>query len=238
MEGKKSFILYSDLIEVVKELPIEKRGELFTIILEYVNDMDPKIDDPMLRIAFAPIKLSLKRDLEKWLNVVKRNQENGKKGGRPKKNPKEPTGFSGIPKEPKKADNVNDTDIDTDTEKKLHLDFSIDSVRVQEATKKIADFFGIGEISQATSYIKIGNFVRYQEKIGNMELLAKQFTAYRKAKEKNGFKHSWMKYIGSPEKSYEDGAWNIHDWSKQIKADEHTTDYAAIRAKTQELLKN
>lgn len=118
----------------------------------------------------------------------------------------------------------------------IHLNENSDSQRVQEATKKIADFFGIGEISQTSSYMKIGNFVRFQEQKGNMELLAKQFTAYRKAKEKNGFKHSWMKYIGTAEESYEDGAWNIHDWSKQLKTDEQpTTDYQELKKRTKSL---
>lgn len=116
MEGKKSFVLYADLIDLVNELPIEKRGELFTIILEYVNDLDPQITDPLLRVAFTPIKQALKRDLEKWKGIVDRNRENGAKGGRPPKKPKKPSGLSDNPKKPKKPDNVSVDDSDTDNE--------------------------------------------------------------------------------------------------------------------------
>lgn len=118
MEGKKSFVLYADLIDLVNELPIEKRGELFTIILEYVNDLDPQITDPLLRVAFTPIKQALKRDLAKWKGIVDRNRENGAKGGRPPNKPKKPTGLTGNPEKPKKPDNVsvNDNDIDNEND--------------------------------------------------------------------------------------------------------------------------
>jgi len=65
-EGKKSFILYCDIT-----------------------------DDLLVSVAFEPIKQQLKRDLDKYKIVVNRNKENGKKGGRPKKeetqtNPEKP----------------------------------------------------------------------------------------------------------------------------------------------------
>jgi len=62
--GKKSFILYCDLINTVKKLPDEKAGELFKLILSYVNDENPVVDDFILDLVFEPIKLQLKRDLE------------------------------------------------------------------------------------------------------------------------------------------------------------------------------
>lgn len=138
MEGKKSFVLYVDLIELVKELSIEKRGELFTIILEYVNDMDPQIHDPLLRVAFTPIKQALKRDLKKWENIVERNRANGAKGGRPSKNiktpeePKKPNGLLGNPEEPKKADNVNENVTDNENE---IVTSKIDSTRFSSILK-------------------------------------------------------------------------------------------------------
>ena len=63
-EGKKSFVLYADLISVV-EKRIEKdredgtniSGELFFHILEYVNDRHPKSDNFIVEMAFEPIRL-------------------------------------------------------------------------------------------------------------------------------------------------------------------------------------
>ena len=76
-EGKKGFILYADIIHTVKKLPIEKRGELFTIILEYVNDENPKVHDMMVDLVFEPIKRQLKRDLSRYENRAERSRENG-----------------------------------------------------------------------------------------------------------------------------------------------------------------
>jgi|GEM_PF-3511434 len=118
MEGKMSFLLYCDLIHSIEELSDEQAGKLLKIILEYVNDKSPVIEDQILRIAFTPIKLSLKRDLETWKKTCEKNTKNGNKGGRPPKlnpkEPKEPTGFIGNPLEPKKPDSDNDSDRDNE----------------------------------------------------------------------------------------------------------------------------
>ena len=81
MENKKSFILYSEIINIVSELPDEKAGKLFKIILEYVNDLNPKVDDLLLKIAFEPIKLNLKRDLIQWNNKKLKLSDAGRLGG-------------------------------------------------------------------------------------------------------------------------------------------------------------
>ena len=87
MEGKKSFILYADLIHTVNKLPNEMAGKLFKVILDYVNDKNPDIEamDFILQIAFEPIRQQLKRDLQHWSNVKKVRAENGRKGGLAKK---------------------------------------------------------------------------------------------------------------------------------------------------------
>lgn len=88
MEGKKSFVLYADYVSLVDKLPREIKGDLFQLILDYVNDRDPKTDDLLLQVAFEPIKRQLKRDLDKWRGIKQIKSENGKKGGRPPKNKK------------------------------------------------------------------------------------------------------------------------------------------------------
>ena len=112
-ENKTSFLLYRDIIHTVKHLSDQKAGKLFKHILEYVNDLDPELDSLELRLAFEPIKQSLKRDLRKYENICSRNKENGKKGGRPSKEtkPKKPNGLIGNPTKPKKADSDSDSDI-------------------------------------------------------------------------------------------------------------------------------
>jgi hypothetical protein len=76
MEGKKSFILYTDIIHTVSKLPDEKAGQLFKHILEYVNDKNPETNDLIIQISFEPIKQALKRNLKEW-ELTKENKSKG-----------------------------------------------------------------------------------------------------------------------------------------------------------------
>lgn len=80
-EGKKSFVLYCDLLHTVEKLPNEKAGELFKHILQYVNDLDPKTDDLIIELSFEPIKQNLKRTLKKWEEIKLKRSESGRLGG-------------------------------------------------------------------------------------------------------------------------------------------------------------
>jgi len=71
-DEKKSFLLYADITHTVKHLTLEQKGELFTHILDYVNDENPKTENPIINIAFEPIRQSLKRDLVKYNCMVKK----------------------------------------------------------------------------------------------------------------------------------------------------------------------
>jgi hypothetical protein len=121
-KNKESFILYSNIIHTISKLSDEQSGKLFKIILEYVNDKDPVVDDLLLQIAFEPIKQKLKEDLKKWEAICKRNSDNGLKGGRPKK-PKKPTGLIGNPKKPKKADSECDSEYDNEYDNETNKKF-------------------------------------------------------------------------------------------------------------------
>lgn len=119
-KDKTSFILYSDLISVVKKLVLKDReektnhaGELFLHILEYVNDNEPIPVNFIVDMAFEPIKLTLKRDLKKYEVYIEKQRENGAKGGRPKKTEK----TQAFLEEPKKADSDSVSVIDSVNEK-------------------------------------------------------------------------------------------------------------------------
>ena len=166
-EGKKSFLLYCDLIHTVKKLPKDKQAELFIHILEYVNDMNPTTEDMLLEIAFEPIKQGLKRDLKKYEKIVERNQINGKLGGRPPK-PKKPSGLKGNPKnpsEPKKADNDNDSDIDSVINNDVY-------------SKKLVDN------KEVHGMFIEGLYMRHRIKKGNLGKLLKQFNTQLMTDEK------------------------------------------------------
>lgn len=80
--GKKSFVLYCDLIHTIEKMPDEKAGQLFKHILAYVNDQNPTTNDLIIELTFEPIKQQLKRDLQKWETEIKpKRSESGRLGG-------------------------------------------------------------------------------------------------------------------------------------------------------------
>ncbi len=123
-KDKTSFLLYCDQQGVFNKLPDEIAGKLIKHIFAYVNDENPPCDDLLLTIAFELIKTQLKRDLRKYDDYIDKQKFNGAKGGRPKK---EETTQITQPffQEPKKADNVNDTDNDNVKDIKVKRDVFI-----------------------------------------------------------------------------------------------------------------
>ena len=79
-KDKKSFILYSDAIHTVEKLSDTDAGQLFKHLLRYVNDQNPTTENPLVEIAFEPIKQQLKRDLVKFEDVKVKRSEAGKAG--------------------------------------------------------------------------------------------------------------------------------------------------------------
>lgn len=77
-ENKKGFILYADLIHTIEKMPIEKAGELFLHILNYVNDKNPVSEDLIINLTFEPIKQQLKRDLKHWESIRIKRSDAGK----------------------------------------------------------------------------------------------------------------------------------------------------------------
>ena len=130
--AKTNFILYKDFKQTLDILNDDQAGKLFKAVFEYVEDRtEPNFDyDGMLKVAFTILKTQLERDLVKYKQRVKRNQENGRKGGRPTNkekethsvidNPHKPTGIKNNPTKAKKADSVSGSVSDSvrDSDKK------------------------------------------------------------------------------------------------------------------------
>jgi len=86
--GKKSVLLYCDLIHTIEKMDDENAGKLFKHYLRYVNDLEPVAENILIEIAFEPIRQQLKRDLQKWdeqrekrsiagkISAEKRSQQN------------------------------------------------------------------------------------------------------------------------------------------------------------------
>ena len=114
-EGKKSFQLFTEYKSILDHLTDEEIGIVFRWVFDYVNDLNPEEPKGVLGAIIQPIKNNLKRDLEKWKAKCERNKENGRKGGRPRKNPENPDGFF---KNPEKPDKDKDKDKDKDNKEK------------------------------------------------------------------------------------------------------------------------
>jgi len=81
---KKSFILYCDIKHTLEHLNMEQRGEVFTWIVDYVNDDGPEPLNGLLAAVVEPIKQQLKRDLRKYEEIKTKRSESGRKGGQAK----------------------------------------------------------------------------------------------------------------------------------------------------------
>lgn len=113
-EGKKKILIYADWMSTFESLSDDEAGRLIKHFFRYINDLNPE-SDRLTELMFVPIKQTLKRDLEKYMQTCLKNSENGSKGGRPKKtedNPNKPNGFLENPTKAKKADSDRDSDID------------------------------------------------------------------------------------------------------------------------------
>ena len=83
-QGKKTFIFYSDWINIIREMPDKEAGGLLKHILSYVNDENPQTDSPFIKMAFGHMKPLIKEDLKKWEEIREKRKLAGAKGGKQK----------------------------------------------------------------------------------------------------------------------------------------------------------
>lgn len=124
---KKSFVLYADFEPALMRMTVRERGMLFTMIYSYVNRGYAEVifkPTAAVEMAFDIIRAQLDRDAEKYERSCKRNFENGKLGGRPKKkNEEEKTQKTQwVFEKPKKPDNDNENENDNDNDNDIYID--------------------------------------------------------------------------------------------------------------------
>lgn len=118
MANKNSFVLQTRLHAVVAKLSDKQAGALFKSILDYAaNGSVATFEDSAVSIAFEFVRQDIDYTATKYEEICKRNAENGKLGGRPKKQvlSKKANGYF---KNPKKANGYfekhNDNDVDNE----------------------------------------------------------------------------------------------------------------------------
>jgi hypothetical protein len=124
---KDSFIIYKDFYPPIEQLSDEQLGKLFRALFRYQIEGIESADQEIV-IPFRFFVNQFRIDDKKYQRRVESAQENGKKGGRPKKKPNETQKTESVYSKPDKAvtvtvtDNVTDTVTDNETEKKNKKD--------------------------------------------------------------------------------------------------------------------
>ena len=122
---KDSFIIHHDTASIFQELTNEQAGELIKHLIFYSNSLNENPKEPKKPSGFSLVitllahsfEKQLERDFWKYQTVCERNENNGKKGGRPQKLDKIKT-----QENPKKADSEKDSDSDKDNDKESEKD--------------------------------------------------------------------------------------------------------------------
>lgn len=84
-ETKESFILYNEHYELFKRLTKEQAGELICAIFDYNQNGKTENLEGIVDMAFISIRQDLDRNALKYEQKREKLRENGKKGGRPRK---------------------------------------------------------------------------------------------------------------------------------------------------------
>lgn len=178
MKQKSSFLIYHEYREPLKLLTDEQRGRLLMALIDYSESgVVPELDGISM-MAFSFIQSQMDRDSKKYENRCSSNRENGKKGGRPKKendseeNPKNPMGFEETEKKTKNQKKLikiknkdKEKDINKNTMCKSEADALFERVwklypqkrgkgKVSDANKRRLLDIGFDELSRAIDRYK------------------------------------------------------------------------------------
>lgn len=176
MADKKTFLMYKSWNPMLENLPYDKLGELMYYILKYQDGEEgSEPTDPMVAAMFAMIKSTMDIDAEKYAETCAKRAENGKQGGRPRKQ-EEPNeskekqrkanGFTEKQNEAKKADNDNEYDNDNDIDNVNDIDIDINLIKKKKTKekKKTVDYEDMVEKSSLPMSVadKVMEWVTYK----------------------------------------------------------------------------
>lgn len=128
---KPSFLVYYDNEVIVLRLQDEEAGRLFKSLFPYGRkQVKPDFEEnPALAMAFDILSMAIDRDNEKYERRCDANRENGRKGGRPKKDQTKTQKSERFFPKPKKADKDKDRDKDRDRDSQKDKDMQKDNIR-------------------------------------------------------------------------------------------------------------
>jgi len=108
----KNILIYDSIWGLLDNLTDPQVAMLFRAIKSWKDGYEPQIEDPLIKGVWLGILPNLNNLEDNYNNIVERNRENGKKGGRPKTqttqhNPNNPSGFNKTQKTQKTQNNPN-----------------------------------------------------------------------------------------------------------------------------------
>ena len=189
-DGKKSFVLYADLLDNIEHLTNEEKGILFNHLLEYVNDKNPILEDRILVTAWKPIEKQLKRDLKKFEEVKTKRSEAGKRSAELRAlKTNEQTSTNSTSVESVKQTSTNSTDND-----KCNMIY--DNVNVNDICNTIyKDIFDFWNSQKIIVHKNLPNEKVFKDalKIATLEEIKESITNYKKILCTSDFyfKHNW-----------------------------------------------
>lgn len=160
MAEKKSFLVYHVWRQQLSLLTDEQRGKLLMAMIDYSEFGKHSELDDITNMAFSFISMQMDRDSEAYKDKCNINRENGKKGGRPRKEEKpdgleknqknpsvseKPNGFLENPKNPiKNKDKDKEKDINNNIMCKADVDALFERLWKAYPNKR-----GKGQVSEA-----------------------------------------------------------------------------------------
>jgi len=79
--GKRSIVLYIDLVQHVRQLPLDEVGEVFLAVLNYADTGELPELSGAAGMCFSFIRAQLDRDTEKWEETRAKRIVSGRTGG-------------------------------------------------------------------------------------------------------------------------------------------------------------
>lgn len=132
--SKNTVIFYQNQIKICKKhLTSEQFGRLMAALFELDEGGDPEVDDD-IALAFEFMSVQQQVDREKYEKRCAANRKNGKKGGRPKKNPQNPNGFFKNPNDDE--DDDEDDEIMMNDDEAIHHSVSLGKFKNVELTEE------------------------------------------------------------------------------------------------------
>ena len=208
-ENKKSFVAYCDWEATFELLDNEEAGKLIKHLLAYVNDKNPELEERILKLAFAPIMLQLKRDLQKWDGILVKRVDAGKMGGIK----------SGEIRKNKANEALASMTNQIEANEAVNVNDNV-TVNVNVKLDDLLSFFDFDyQNSKHINQARLGlAFLNHLTKQNQIEYFFNQFAAYKQIKTKEPtYKHSLKTFIGSQENCFNDGKWMDVNWVEKSK---------------------